>query len=85
MLLRDILEGWGNWARLQFKTLDQEIVHLSKTRLLKCDVCEIRTGHICNPMKSGNHLITNKITNGCGCAIPPKTLVTNSKCPLGKW
>ena len=35
MLLKEILEGWGNWARLQFKTLDQEIVHLSKTRLLK--------------------------------------------------
>ena len=22
MLLKEILEGWGNWARLQFKTLD---------------------------------------------------------------
>lgn len=85
MLLKEILEGWGNWARLQFKSLDQNIVHLSKTRLLICDVCEIRSGHICNPNKSGKHLQSKKIKNGCGCAIPPKTLAPSAKCPLGKW
>jgi hypothetical protein len=73
MLLKEILDGWGNWARLQFKSLDIEIVNLSKSRLLKCNVCEIRTGHICNPNKKGKDAITNEIKKGCGCAIPPKT------------
>ena len=26
-----------------------------------------------------------EIKNGCGCAIPPKTLSPHSECPLGKW
>ena len=85
MLLKNILEGWGNWALSQFKMVDPKIKEMSKLRLLICDVCDMRSGYICNPTKQGFHVKTNEIKNGCGCAIPPKTLSVDSKCPLGKW
>lgn len=85
MLLKHILEGWGNWAKLQFGLTEPKLKNLSKMRLLICDTCDIRTGHMCNSNRSGINVITKEIKFGCGCAIPPKTLVTNSKCPLSKW
>ena len=85
MLLKNILEGWGNWALKEFKLLDPEIVQMSKLRLLICDVCDMRTGQICNPNKQGVNIETQEIRNGCGCVIPPKTLSPHSECPLGKW
>jgi len=85
MLLKNILEGWANWTLSQFKLLDPNIVQMSKIRLLVCDVCDIRSGHICSPSKQGINVKTKEIKNGCGCAIPRKTLSPSSKCPLDKW
>lgn len=85
MILKNILQGWGNWALSQFKLANPKIVQMSKMRLLICDICEIRSGHICNPKKQGVNVKTKEIKNGCGCAIPPKTLSPDSKCPLDKW
>ena len=72
MILKNILQGWGNWALSQFKLAKPEIVQMSKMRLLICDMCEIRSGHICNPKKQGVNVKTKEIKNGCGCAIPPR-------------
>jgi len=85
MLLKHILEGWGNWAKLQFGLVEPKLKNLSKKRLLICDTCYIRAGNICSSNRSDIDKITKEKKFGCGCAIPPKTLVPDSKCPLSKW
>lgn len=85
MLLKEILEGWGNWILDKLKLVDPQTKEIAKLRLLVCDTCPIRTGHICSPNKSDVHVITGETKFGCGCAIPAKTLSLDSKCPLGKW
>ena len=85
MLLKHILEGWGNWAKSQLNLISPQLKELSEHRLLICDICPVRSGNICSPIKSDLDIKTNTIKYGCGCAIPPKVLVPDSKCPLGKW
>jgi len=85
MILKEIYDGWGNLIKDKLKILNPEIKEIGKRRLLICDVCEIRTKDICNPLKKGIHTITGKLVNGCGCALSAKVLSPNSKCPLGKF
>ena len=85
MLLKEILDGWGNFAKDKLKLLNPEIKELAKKRMLVCNFCDIRSFAICNPTKSGINVITGELKFGCGCALPPKTLSPDSNCPLGKW
>lgn len=81
----EIVEGWANVVKDQFNAVDPITKEISKKRLLLCDVCEIRSGNICNPTKSGTNILTNRTAYGCGCNISAKTLSRSSQCPLGKW
>lgn len=80
-----ILKGWANLFKDKFDKLDPEIKRLSTKRLKLCDKCHMRTGHACDPLKSGTHVTTGQIVNGCGCHIAAKSMVPEARCPLGKW
>lgn len=65
----EILKGWGNL--IVRPGHNSEMV---KKRLLACDACEVRSGVICDKKKGG-----------CGCVLPAKARVEDTKCPKGKW
>jgi len=44
--------------------------HLKKERRLICEKCDFNILNLCKK---------------CGCIIPAKTKLLNSKCPLEKW
>ena len=81
----DILDGWANLVKDRFNRLDKETKELSEERLNICDSCDIRLGSVCNPSKYGVNIQTGKLSRGCGCNIAAKTMVSASRCPLGKW
>lgn len=83
--VKHIFEGWANYLRDRFDTLDPSIKELSEKRLRLCDICHMRTGHACDPAKTGLHVVTGEQVNGCGCHIAAKSMVPAARCPLGKW
>lgn len=83
--ITEIIEGWGNVIKDQFNAVDPVTKSISEKRLLKCNICDIRSGNTCSPNKWGINIITEKLVNGCGCNIAAKTLSPSSKCPLSKW
>jgi len=83
--LKHIFEGWANYIKDRFDTLEPDIKTLSENRLSLCDVCEMRTGHSCDPKKSSIHVVTGEEVRGCGCHIAAKSMVPDAKCPMGKW
>lgn len=83
--LNEITNGWVNKAKQLMDIADPEVEQLAESRLKICEVCEVRTGFICDPLKKGLHVETGKVTNGCGCPLASKTRSVNSTCPLGKW
>jgi hypothetical protein len=83
--VKHIFEGWANYIKDRFDTLDPIIKDLSAKRLTHCDVCPIRSGHACDPKKSGLHVITGQEVTGCGCHIAAKSMVPDARCPMGKW
>jgi hypothetical protein len=83
--ISEILTGWGHLIKDRFDALDPEIKALSEDRLQACNVCNLRTGTICDPRRVEPHLVTGNLTKGCGCNIAAKSLSPGSKCPLGKW
>ncbi len=83
--LKEILDGWGNYAKDKLKLLDPAIKQMSKHRLLICDECEMRNFGTCNPTKKGLNVLTGELVSGCGCNLTAKALSPKSKCPLGKW
>ncbi len=85
MLLKEILDGWGNLVKDKLKLLQPSLKEMAKHRMLICNICELRSFAICNPTKSGINVITGEIRKGCGCGLPAKTLSPSSKCPLDKW
>ena len=85
MLLKEILDGWGNLVKQKFGLVDAQTEEIAKLRLLVCDTCDLRLGQICNPAKTGLDVLTNETKSGCGCVIPAKVLSLDSSCPLNKW
>ena len=85
MILKEIFDGWGNLIKDALKKLDPEIKELAKRRLLICNIRDLRSNAICNPLKQGVHVTTGEMKFGCGCGLAAKTLSPDSKCPLGKW
>lgn len=83
--LKEILDGWGNYAKDKLKILDPAIKQMSKHRLLICNECDMRDYGTCNPTKKGTNVLTGDLVSGCGCNLAAKTLSPTSKCPLGKW
>ena len=83
--LKEILDGWGNYAKDKIKILDPALKQMSKHRLLICDECEMSTFGMCSPLKEGVLVITGQTVKGCGCGLAAKTLSPTSRCPLGKW
>lgn len=83
--VKHIFEGWANYIKDRFEVLDPVIKKLSQKRLLYCDKCHIRSGHACDPSKTGLHIITGEEVKGCGCHIAAKSMVPDAKCPMGKW
>ena len=83
--IRHIFEGWANYVKDQFNTLDPEVKDISQRRLKLCDSCHMRTGHACDPSKTGIHVLTGEEVRGCGCHIAAKSMVLDAKCPMGKW
>lgn len=83
--LKEILDGWGNYAKDKLKILDPAIKQMSKHRLLICNECNMRDYGTCNPNKKGTNVLTGDLVSGCGCNLAAKTLSPTSKCPLGKW
>lgn len=85
MSFGQIVEGWSNYFKSKFNNLDPKVKRLSELRLQICVDCPIRTGSLCDPMKKGIHLETNKEERGCGCHLSAKSMSTSASCPLGKW
>lgn len=83
--VKHIFEGWANYIKDRFDTLDPVIKEMSAQRLRHCDVCPIRSGHACDPKKTGIHIITGEEVSGCGCHIAAKSMVPDAQCPMGKW
>jgi hypothetical protein len=83
--VKHIFEGWANYVKDKFDTLDPEIKNLSATRLAHCDACHIRKGHACDPKRYGRHVETGELVRGCGCHIAAKSMVPDARCPMGKW
>jgi hypothetical protein len=67
--INEILEGWGNLI-----LRPEQHSELVKRRLIVCDACPVRSGVFCDSLKGG-----------CGCVIPAKVRVENTKCPKGNW
>lgn len=83
--VKHIFEGWANYIKDRFDALDPDIKALSQKRIRICDMCHMRTGHACDPAKTGLHVVTGLEANGCGCHIAAKSMVPDAECPLGKW
>mgnify|MGYP003114532759 FL=1 len=83
--LKEIFDGWGNYAKDKLKLLEPSLKLMSKQRLLICHECEMRTFGTCNPGKKGLNIMTGELVRGCGCNLAAKTLSPISRCPLGKW
>jgi hypothetical protein len=83
--IKHIFEGWANYVKDRFDSLEPNVKTLSENRLKLCHVCDIRTGHACDPKKSGRNVKTGDIANGCGCHIAAKSMVPDARCPMGKW
>lgn len=83
--IKNILNGWANLIKDRFNTLDPDLKKISEERLNICDSCDIRLGSICDPRKMGIHIKTGKLSRGCGCNLPAKSMSPRVNCPLGKW
>ena len=83
--LKEIFDGWGNYAKDKLNLLNPGIKQMSKYRLLICNECDMRDFGVCNPNKKGMNVLTGEMVSGCGCGLAAKALSPTSKCPLGKW
>lgn len=83
--VKHIFQGWANYLKDKFDMLEDPIKEISQMRLMRCDKCHMRTGHACDPAKTGTHVVTGEQVNGCGCHIAAKSMVPAARCPLGKW
>jgi hypothetical protein len=80
-----IVEGWSNYFKSKFNTLDPKLKNLSELRLQICAECPIRTGSLCDPSKRGINVESGKEVKGCGCHLGAKSMSPAAKCPLDKW
>jgi hypothetical protein len=85
MDFKSILQGWANLTLDQIGALDPIIKKKAEERLRLCNICSIREKNICSSDKHGINIKTQKLTQGCGCVIPAKTMALESNCPLDKW
>ena len=76
MSLRNILNGYSNYAKKSVGSLDPDITRVAKARLRICQLCDTL---------SSNGLVCDKAKGGCGCVIKPKAYCENCKCPKDKW
>ena len=83
--LYEILDGWGNRIKDNFGMLDPNIKQIASERLHLCNDCPLRVANTCSYTKSAEHIVTKKITKGCGCDIIAKAMSPTSSCILGKW
>lgn len=82
--LKEITEGWFNYAKKELGLLDLQTAEVAEKRLKICSTCKIRTGDRCDSTKGGISKY-NKFTYGCGCPLIPKSLSPSSRCPLDYW
>ena len=80
-----ILTGWGNYVKSHFVELAPDLKAEGQKRLEICDPCEMRNNGTCSTGRQGAHIVTGKLTKGCGCRLAAKALSPGSVCPLGKW
>lgn len=80
-----ILTGWGNYVKSHFVELAPELKAEGQKRLEICDPCNMRDRGTCSTGRQGAHVVTGKLTKGCGCRLAAKALSPGSVCPLGKW
>lgn len=80
-----LFQGWANYIGSRIQGISDRMKEIAKDRASICDSCPIRSMSVCDPTKSGVHVITKDVKKGCGCFIPAKILAEGSVCPLGKW
>lgn len=83
--LKEIKEGWVNYAAEKLKLLPDNIKEQAAERIEECNSCELNKMGLCNSMKKGEHRHTGLEVSGCGCVLKAKVLSPTSSCPLGKW
>ena len=79
------ITGWFNLIRQKFGNIDENLLDLSKYRILICKKCDLFSRGFCSSNKSTLNIKTNKIVNGCGCYLMAKTICEKCKCPADKW
>ena len=80
-----ILEGWTNLLKSKFDELDEELLELSKKRILVCHECSLFKNNKCDKSNMISHIKTGEMVRGCGCVLPAKTMCRECECPAGKW
>jgi hypothetical protein len=86
--LKHIWEGWGK--SLGFFQVSEECAALSLQRLDICSGCEHAQESsflkfVGREAIEVGAIVCGKCPSLLKCPINEKTLVTNEKCPLGKW
>ena len=83
--LVNILEGWANVIKSEFGKLSPELQREAGKRMEICDTCDLRSGHICSPLRHKQHKITGNVVRGCGCVLLAKAMSPDEHCPAGEW
>lgn len=84
MNIKHILKGWLKGLGLLRTTTPEQLV--SEARLRICGGCTFSHTSRMLSILNGNEIWENSlICEKCGCPCLEKSLVTEEKCPLGKW
>lgn len=80
----NIIQGWSRSLGIIEAT--QEEKEMSAKRLKQCESCPLaKPSKILRLIKGNEHHLDDFYCSGCGCPVVEKSLVTNEKCPEGKW
>lgn len=84
-MIEKILNGWANYVKDKFHTLDADTKQEAQRRLHICDTCPVREKNFCHPNRKIYNESTGKLVRGCGCHLSAKALSMQSHCPAAKW
>jgi hypothetical protein len=82
--VRRILTGWGKaWGILPISTAEHK---LSELRMGFCNNCsQAKTSKVLEILSGKEHYTSKLVCTKCKCPCLEKSLVTDEKCPIGKW